>query len=124
MATAKSMNQINFEKIVKELTSYAEVIRSRQDQKQVIIDDFEKERKRFKSGKISKKSLSSSVPRVKKELDRLDLQIKKNIMYLKNTADKVKKFASSQSPKGIKVSVSGMAMKATPKKKKKKVSKK
>ena len=81
MAKAKAMNQTNFEKIVKELTSYAEVIRSGQDQKQVVLDDFDKERARLKSGKISKKALTASVPRVRKELDRLDVQIKKFISF-------------------------------------------
>ena len=55
MATEKEMNQSSFIKIAKEINAYAEVIRSRQDQKQVIIDDFNKERKRYKAGKISRK---------------------------------------------------------------------
>ena len=112
MAIEKRMNQQNFGKIVKDLTSFAEVIRSRQDQKQIIINDFDKERKRFKNGKISKKALSASVPRVRRELDRLDKQIKRNILALKNVAKRVEKFALAQAPKKFKVSMSGIKMSA------------
>ena len=110
MATEKKMDQSDFGKISKELTAFAEIIRSRQDQKQIIINDFNKERKRYKSGKISKKSLISSVPRVRKELQRLNDEIKKNIRSLHATAKKTERFASKQTPKNFKVSLSGITL--------------
>ncbi len=112
MAIEKTLDRSRFEKMVKELTSRAEVLRSRQDQKQVILNDFEKERERYKKGKISKKALSASVPRVRRELERLDNQIKNNILSLKKKSDEIKKMAANQSPKGFKVSISGLAMKS------------
>jgi hypothetical protein len=111
MAIEKRMDHKRFEKMVKELTSRAEVLRSRQDQKQVILNDFEKERKRYQTGKISKKALSASVPRVRKELMRLDKQVKISILSIKNKADEIKRMADNQSPKGFKVSISGVTMK-------------
>jgi hypothetical protein len=117
MATEKEMNQSNFIKIAKELNAFAEVIRSRQDQKQVIINDFNKERKRYKAGKISRKTLVSSVPRVRKELKRLNDEIRKNIRSLSKSADKAKLFASRQVPKNFKVAVSGITLSGARKKK-------
>jgi uncharacterized protein YukE len=110
MAIEKKMDQSDFAQISKELTAYAEIIRSRQDQKQVIIDDFNKERKRYRNGKISKKALASSVPRVRKELQRLNNEIRKNIRNLHHVAERVKKFASRQTPKHFKVSLSGISL--------------
>jgi hypothetical protein len=110
MATEKEMNQSNFIKIAKEINAFAEVIRSRQDQKQVIINDFDKERKRYKAGKISRKTLMSSVPRVRKELKRLNDEIRKNITSLNKAADRAKVFASRQIPKNFKVALSGITL--------------
>ena len=117
MATEKEMNQSSFAKIAKEVNAYAEVIRSRQDQKQVIIDDFNKERKRYQAGKIAKKTLTSSIPRVRRELQRLNTEIRKNIKNLNSTAEKIKKFSARQSPKNFRVSVSGIASSGNKKKK-------
>lgn len=109
MASEKAMNQSNFGNITKEITAYAEVIRTRQDQKQVVIDDFVNECKRYKAGKIAKKSLVSSIPRVRKELQRLNEEIRKNIRNLNQTAEKVKRFASRQTPKNFRVSLTGIS---------------
>ena len=109
MATEKEMNQIEFEKIAKELSAYAEIIRSRQDQKQETIDDFGKEHKRYQNGKISKQALASSVPRVRKELQRLNRDIRKNINNLNRVAVRTKSFAQRQTPKNFRVSLSGIS---------------
>jgi hypothetical protein len=102
------MDELGFQKIVKDLTVYAEVILAKKNQKQAVIDAFGKERKRFKAGKISKAGLRASVPRTKKELDKLDKSIRVNIQRLNSTAIKVKKFAAKQAPKKEKVSASGI----------------
>lgn len=109
MATEKEMNQSEFEKIAKELTAYAENIRARQDQKQTAINDFGKERKRYQGGKISKKALAASVPRVRKELQRLNKDIRKNINNLNRIAARTRSFASRQAPKNFRVSLSGIS---------------
>ncbi len=73
--------------------------------------------KRFKAGKIAKRSLISSVPRVRKELQRLDGEIRKNIKSLNKTAEKVKRFSIRQSPKKFRVSLSGVSLSGGKKKK-------
>lgn len=118
MATEKEMDQSGFIKIAKEINAYAEVIKSRQNQKQVILNDFDKERDRYKAGKISKASLVSSVPRVRKELQRLNNEIRNNIRHLNKTADRAKRFATNQTPKNFKVSLSGISLAGGKKKKK------
>ena len=117
MATEKDMNQSGFIKIAKEINAFAEVIRSRQNQTQVIIDDFNKERKRYQTGKISKATLASSVPRVRKELKRLNDEIRKNIRSLNKTADRAKKFSTRQTPKNFRVALSGITLAGGKKKK-------
>jgi len=117
MAKEKRMNQTDFEKIAKDLTAFAEIIRAKQDQKQTMINDFAKERKRYHSGKISKKALAASVPRVRKDLQQLNNEIKKNIKNLHKVAEKTKKFAMRQSPKNFRVSLTNI--KAASKKRKK-----
>lgn len=110
MATEKEMNQTGFIKIAKEINAYAEMIKSRQNQKQVMMNDFDKERERYKAGKISKASLAASVPRVRKEVQRLNNEIRKNISNLHHAADRAKKFATSQTPKSFKISLSGISL--------------
>ena len=109
MATEKEMNESAFDKIANELSVSAEIIRSRQDQKQTVINDFGKERKRYKGGKISKQALASSVPRIRKELQRLSKEIRKNIKDLDKEAGRTKSFAQRQTPKNFRVSLSGIS---------------
>ena len=108
MVTEKTMNQTEFEKIAKELSAFAETIRTRQDQKQTAIDDFGREVERYHAGKISKKALASSVPRVRKELQRLNKDIRRNIVNLNRIADRTRKFAVRQAPKTFRVTMGGV----------------
>ncbi len=80
------------------------------NQKQVIINDFNKERKRYQAGKIARTALASSVPRVRKELQRLNNEIRRNIRNLNRTADKTKRFAARQSPKNFRVALAGITL--------------
>ncbi len=119
MATEKEMNQVSFIKIAKEINAYAEMIKTNQNQKQVILNDFDKERERYRAGKISKASLISSIPRVRKEVQRLNNDIRKNIRSLNKTADRAKKFSTRQIPKNFKISLSGITLAGGKKKAKK-----
>ena len=82
MAQEKHMNESAYGSIVKEATSLGELIRTHQDEKQAAMDEFDKERQRYKSGKISKKALGASVKKINKELKRLDQLIKKDISLI------------------------------------------
>lgn len=117
MATEKDFNSANFTQIAKDVEIFAHQIKTTQDQKQIAIDNFEKERKRCQEGKISKKSLVATIPKVKKELARLNDVIRKNIDGLDKTADKIKRFSNSQRPKNFKVTTSGVSLSGGAKKK-------
>lgn len=108
MAKEKRMNPAGFENIAKEITAFAEIIRAKQDQKQTMIRDFAKEKKRYLSGKISKKALAASAPKFRKELQRINSEIKKNVKSLHSVAEKTKRFAAGQFPKDFRVSLSGI----------------
>ncbi len=112
----KAMNESAFAKVVKELNSVGELIRARQGEKQSIINDFDKEKKRYRSGKISEKTLASSVQKTDKELKRLDDQIRKAIKRSGEIAMKAKKAAANEKPKPMRVRLSGITVR--PKKKK------
>jgi uncharacterized protein YukE len=102
------MNEAEFAKVVKELTAVAELIRTRQDEKQSILKEFLKEKQRFKSGKISRKAFSSSTKKVNKELSKLDNSIKQNIKNVKKVSDRIKKIAGRQVPKHFRVVLTGI----------------
>lgn len=103
----RALDESRFAKINKEMEAFAEVIRSKEDEKRDIIDDFNKERKRFKGGKISRKTLASSAKRVRRELGQLDNEMLKDIRNLDKLADRAKVLADQQTPKKYNVSVKG-----------------
>jgi hypothetical protein len=103
----RGLDESKFAKINKEMEAYAELIRSKEDEKRDIIDDFNKERKRLKSGKISRKTLASSAKRVRRELSLLDNEMSKDIRNLDKLADRAKVLADKQTPKKYNVSVKG-----------------
>lgn len=120
MAKAKKMNESAFAKVVKEINAVGELIRTHQDEKQVVMDDFKREKRRFSSGKISKKTLASSAKKTNKELKVLDRDIRRAIGRVGTVSNQAKKFAARQKPKTIRASTAGVK---GPKKKKKKVKK-
>lgn len=123
MAQSKKMNEAAFAKLVKELNSVGEFILTKQNEKQSVMDDFEKERARFKSGKISEASLVSSSKKVNLELERLDKGIREAILKVGKISSDSKEFAGKQKPKVFRSSVSGLKLlggskkKASPKRK-------
>jgi hypothetical protein len=120
MPKTKKMNESAFAKIVKEADAVGESIRSFQDEKQAVMNDFAKERKRYARGKISKATLASSARKSNKEIKVLDKDIRKAIKRVEVIANQAKKFVARQKPKTIRASTKGVK---GPKKKKKKVKK-
>lgn len=116
MAQSKKMNAAGFAKLVKELDSVGELILTKQNEKQSVIDDFEKEKVRYKKGKISEDTLSSSAKKVNTEFMRLDKGIRETIVKVGKISAGVKEFAGRQSPKVFRASVSGFKLLNGPKK--------
>ena len=78
IANTKKMDESRFAKFVKEFNAVGELVRARQDEKQAVLDEFDGESKRYFFGKISEKTLLSSVAKLTRKLlslmDRLEMQ--------------------------------------------------
>ncbi len=118
MIETKKMNQAEYAKRIKELTAIAELIRTRQDEKQSVLKDFRLEKQRYRSGKISNKAFASSVKKVNKELLKLDNAIRQNIKNIKTISDIIRKFTDVQNPRHFRASLTGIKIVSYKKKKK------
>ncbi len=123
MVQTKKMNESFFAKILKEFNVAGELIRARQEEKQGLLNDFDAECKRFFFGKISERSLASSVKKTNRELQRLDKDIRKNITKARRAGDRAEKLAAKQAPVKYRATLSGISGGKT-KAKKRKVKKK
>jgi len=110
----------------KDLTVAGELIRARQDEKQALLDEFDKECKRFFFGKISQRALMSSVKKTNVELQRLDKNIRETIRRARSLSLREMSLVGSQAPIGYRATISGITGGAKKKKaaKKKPVRKK
>jgi len=109
MIELRKVDPNKFAKLHKELTSYIEMIRAKEDEKQVIIDQFNSESKRFFFGKISERALASSVKRANKELNSLDFEIRKAIKGAVELSMKEKEHIMAQNPTHYYATLSGIA---------------
>lgn len=129
MVQTKKMNESSFVKMQKELTTAGELLRARQDEKQALLDEFDKECKRFFFGKISQRALMSSVIKTNKELMRLDKSIRETIRKAKSLSSREMVLVGNQAPISYRATISGISggmkkKKVARKKAKKKVMKK
>jgi len=108
MVQTKKMNEGLFSKLHKELTIAGELIRARQEEEQGLLDEFNKESKRFFFGKISERALASSVKKTNIELKRLDHAIRENIARVRSVGVRATDLASAQAPIGYRVTLSGI----------------
>lgn len=121
MAKAKMMNESEFAKLIKEFNAVGELIRARQEEKQSVIDAFELEISRYKAGKISKKTLDSSIKKTNKEFMRLDREIRKGISRVNSLGTRANQLASRQAPIAFRAKSGGVGMLSKKKTVKKKV---
>jgi hypothetical protein len=119
MVRTKKMNESFFSKILKEFNVAGELIRARQEEKQGLLNDFDAECKRFFFGKISERSLASSVKKTNRELKRLDREIRKNITKARRAGDRAEKLTSAQAPVKYRATLSGISGGKAKKKKRK-----
>jgi len=124
MVKALQLDTKKLDKLVRDFNSFGETIRARQDEKQSVIDSFEDEKKRFKSGKISKATLLSSKSKTNDELKRLDKEIRNAMSKAKTVEENLKKLISKQSPKSMRASESGVGLRSSGSSKSKKSSSK
>ena len=114
---SKKINESDISRIAKELTVVGESIRTRQDEKQSIMDDFKREMGIFRNGKISQKALDSSAKRVNKELQIIDSEIRQNIRNIHSLSNSFRTLGSRQHPKAVRVNVRGIVNGSKKKKK-------
>ncbi len=126
MVQTKHMNEESFAKTLKALNVAGELVRARQEEKQGLLDEFDQECKRFFFGKISERSLASSVKKTNRELQRLDKEIRRNMANSRSSEARLSKLVASQSPIAYRATLSGIvgAAKKASKKKAKRSSKK
>ena len=117
MVQTKKMNEVSLAKLIKELNALGELIRARQDEKQALLNEFDREKARFRGGKISEKALASSVAKSNKELAKLDANIRATIQKANGLSVRIKAFTSAQSPKTFRTSLTGISLPAARKKK-------
>lgn len=110
MVQTKKMNESLFEKLIKNMNVAGELVRARQDEKQAIMDQFIRENKRFIAGKISEKTLASSVKKTNREIARLDREIRNAISKAKGFSDKARKLTARQAPKSFRATLSGLSV--------------
>ena len=108
MVQTRHMNEESFSKILKELNVAGELVRARQDEKQGLLDEFDQECKRFFFGKISERSLNSSVKKTNKELARLDNEIRRNMTRSRMAGERALKLVSAQAPIRFRATMSGI----------------
>lgn len=108
MVKTKKMDESRFAKLVKEFNALGELVRARQDEKQSLSDEFDKESSRFSKGQISQKTLMSSIQKTNKEYARIDQDVRKTIAKAADFAVRAKKFTADQSPKNFKATLTGV----------------
>ena len=125
MVKVKMMNEEFFAKTLKEFNVAGELVRAREEEKQGLLDEFDQECKRFFFGKISERSLISSVKKTNAELHRLDSEIRQNMAKARQSSDRAMKVISAQAPVHYRATLSGLVGgHGKPKKSKKKHHKK
>jgi len=108
MVQVKMMNEELLAKTLKELNVAGELIRARQEEKQSLLDEFDSECKRFFFGKISQRSLKSSVDKTNRELHRLDKEVRENMRKAHSAGNRAMRLISAQAPIVFRATMSGV----------------
>lgn len=108
MVQTRKMNESFFVKMQKDLTTTGEWIRSRQEEKQALLNEFDQECKRFFFGKISQRALAASVKKTNAELQRLDKSIRDAIKRGRSISTREMKLVGDQAPIGYRATISGI----------------
>ncbi len=107
-SNTKKLKESDLASIIKELHSLGELIRARQEEKQAVINEFNSEDRRFLVGKLSQRTINSSIKKTRAELKRLNQEIRDTIKESKEKLNEIDKLISAQSPKRFRVSLSGV----------------
>jgi len=109
MVSSKKINTIEVANILKDLHSGIELLRTRQEEKQAVVDQFDSEEKRLFFGKISEMAVMSSIKKTNKELEKIDKEIKKIIISSNKLIQKLEKNLTQQNPYKFHATLTGIA---------------
>lgn len=108
MAEIRKMNEARLDNLLKDITVRGEEIRSLQDEKQSVMDEFRKECERFRNGRISEQSLIASTKKVNSELAALDLKIRRSIKTSQANTRRTHFYVESQVPERYRATHGGI----------------
>ena len=97
-----------FEEYIKKSISNIEHIRTKQEEKQAVLNEYEKQHSRYADGRISKRAYNISVKKNKALLSSIDSQIKSSINVTKKSLQSALKITSKQAPIHFNVSMDGL----------------
>ena len=115
---SKKLDVKSYSRHLNNLTMHGEMIKTRQDEKQSVMDDFDKQKKSFRSGKISEASVTSTAKKVNTELRKLNKEISDSMSSVRSTARQLLKLTSRQNPIYLIASTSGIKSGSSSKKRK------
>jgi hypothetical protein len=124
MVKVKMMNENMFAKLAKEYAALGEFIRTRQEEKQSVLDEFDKELVRYKKGNISENTLASSVKKTNVELLKLDKSVRETITKCNKYSDRIRELINKQKPIVYKAREIGVGLASSKKVEKKSLGKK
>jgi len=109
MVKVKMMNENLFAKLDNEFRALGELLKTRQDEKQSLLNEFDLELSRYKQGKLSENTLASSVKKSNLELAKLDKNIRDIMQKGLVLSKKMIGFIRDQKPIVYKVTESGVS---------------
>jgi hypothetical protein len=108
MTKIRKMDQTRLDRLLRDITVRSEAIRSLQDEKQSVIDEFRREHDRLRSGKISENAFTNSADTVTNQLSELDRKIRESMRGSASLTRRVLAYVESQQPEIIKATTRGL----------------
>lgn len=118
MVKVKMMNENLFAKLVKEYSALGELVRTKQEEKQSVLNEFDRELARYKKGNISENTLASSIKKINLELIKLDKNVRETIDKANKYSARISELVRSQKPVVYRARESGLALASASSKKK------
>lgn len=104
----RKMEENSLDDHLREITVQGEQIRSLQEEKQALMNEFRHEHTRFKQGKISGTAFTKSSRKVTEQLVALDLAVRRELQHFKAASGRTSKLFERQHPEKIRATKRGL----------------
>ena len=104
----RKMEENSLDDHLREITVQGEQIRSLQEEKQALMNEFRHEHTRFKQGKISETAFAKSSRKVTEQLVVLDLAVRRELQHFKAASGRTSKLFERQHPEKIRATKRGL----------------